>query len=283
MREGEVNSFFWGDVSRRVLPSGSGEGDDMGMRSDEEIEKETDEDVRAAKKVLGQLMTTPEGRALVESTTTGMLPTGRPKEREEMLERLRGMIWKGSVPRIGKDGTDLICELVASGESLTSVCDELGLLYVDVARMIGRFSAENYRVSVEVRDGFRREWVLGELFSDARAEMAECFDENGAFKRWGDIPRRTRRAIEGFDSMGRGVKVKLRDKTRTMKMIGQELGMFSATKKGGTSVLLSEIFEKLDALERREAKNVVVVEPGGELIKGTPEAEERERKRRKVL
>lgn len=225
---------------------------------------EREKEEQRAIAILSQLAKHPRGRAAIEEATVANFPVKNSVVNDALLKEFKTSVYESGSPKVGPEQMKILLDFIAGGGCLAVACDTCNLSYVDVARTIGQLAPERFAAAVEIRDAFRREILVDELFSMVRADISEVLDDNGNLKSFKDMPRHARKAIVSFDKTDKGERVRMASKLPVVKLLGSELGLFQPKDKEDHSVQLSSILEKLDEIKSKDVYEVRPIDEQGE-------------------
>lgn len=157
---------------------------------------------------------------------------------------------------------DTICSRITAAGTLVGICREFDIHYGTINEWIqsdeGR--RKRYADALEVRQQHAKELVIRELVEHRQVDVLDAFDrETGALKRLEDIPEELRRVISSMEVeelfhtdpetfersvVGRIVKVKFYDKTRTNETLARHLKMLVDKVEHSADETLSELIAK---------------------------------------
>lgn len=147
----------------------------------------------------------------------------------------------------------IICAHVASGGTMVDLAETYDIPFGWISNWVHSDKARNDRYIAALND--RAEWgaeiVLRELRRLGRSDIRQLFDDSGALKPPGDWPEDLAAAVAAIDVyeecgpkgelLGYTKKVKLWPKAESLKMLGQNLRLFTERVEHSLSARLEDL------------------------------------------
>ena len=145
------------------------------------------------------------------------------------LEKLR------SNPNAGH----IVCDHLANGGDLTTICDVWGVRYSDVSRWLCSLPDKEYQNALMERASWYEAEIYRQIRQVALTDIRDAFNDDGTLKSIKDMPAHIAQAIASIDNdelfagsgkdrekIGDTKKIKLYDKLKAIEMLGKQIGMF---------------------------------------------------------
>lgn len=182
-----------------------------------------------------------------EKPISALMLTDRPIEIEQ---RFNAIITKPDI-------VERICDFVANGGSLVTLCRMWVVSYAKVMKWIKTqpFGEENYKEALKLREEWEREMVTSNMHSYAQADVRDLFDDKGHIINPKDLSDEIAPAVQSVQIKTRSIPgrdgddgeiettfdVKLIDKTKVTDMLNRRQGNYIDKTEHSGSVNLVDI------------------------------------------